>query len=99
MDDKLSINITIAQRIYPMTINRNDEEKIRKAVKVINERILLYQQKYSGKDNQDCLAMATLQFVIQLIEQVEKSEMDSTMIQIDEINKELSGYLKKNNVL
>ncbi len=99
MDDKLSINITIAHRIYPMTINRNDEEKIRRAVKIINDRILLYQQKYSGKDNQDCLAMATLQFVIQVIELMEKNENDNTMKLIEEINSELSGYLKKNNVL
>ena len=36
--DKLSIKINIANRIYPMKIERSSEEYIRKAVKKIEER-------------------------------------------------------------
>ena len=45
-DDLLSINITIADRTYPMRIKRSEEENIRKAAKIINKRILLYQERY-----------------------------------------------------
>ncbi|HPR30672.1 MAG TPA: cell division protein ZapA [Prolixibacteraceae bacterium] len=93
MDELLSINITIADRRYPMRIKRNDEEKIRKAVKLINERILQYQDRYSGKDVQDFLAMASLQFVLQTLETIEQSEVDPVIQQIGEINRELIGYL------
>ena len=99
MDEILSINITIAQRQYPMRIKRSEEEKIRKAAKIINERILQYQQRYSGKDNQDCLAMATLQFVIQIMDFMDKSDSDQSMKQIEEINDQLSDYLRSSNVL
>jgi len=93
MDEEFSINVTIADRRYPMRINRSEEEKIRKAAKIINERILQYQQRYSGKDNQDCLAMSALQFVIQIMDVMDQSNTDQAMKQIEEINKQLIGYL------
>ena len=99
MDEELSINVTIADRRYPMRIKRNEEEKIRKAVKIINERILQYQQRYSGKDNQDCLAMSALQFVIQVIDTMEQSNISPIVKQIEEINDQLAGYLDNNSVL
>jgi hypothetical protein len=99
MDEELSINVTIADRRYPMRIRRSEEEKIRKAVKIINERILQYQQRYSGKDNQDCLAMSALQFVIQVIDTMEQSNSNPIVKQIEEINDQLAGYLDNNSVL
>jgi len=93
MDEEFSINVTIADRRYPMRINRSEEEKIRKAAKIINERVLQYQQRYSGKDNQDCLAMSALQFVIQIMDVMDQSNTDQTMKQIEDINKQLTRYL------
>lgn len=92
MED-LSINITIAERRYPMRIKASEEEKIRKASKIINDRILQYQQRYSGKDNQDFLAMSALQFAIQVIEMMEKNETDQLVNEVKEINEQLSLYL------
>ena len=51
---------------YPLTIERNQEEVIRKAAKMINEKVLQYKQKYKDKDTQDFLAMASLQYVIKV---------------------------------
>ena len=48
-----------------------DEERIRKAAKLINERVVQYKQRYSDKDTQDFLAMAALQFVIKNLEMEE----------------------------
>ena len=39
MKDQLSIKVTIAGRIYPLTIERHEEESVRRAVKLINEKI------------------------------------------------------------
>ncbi|GAJ21014.1 unnamed protein product, partial [marine sediment metagenome] len=64
MDEKLSIRVNVADRYYPLKIDRRDEEKIRRAAKMINEKVLKYKQKYSDKDVQDFLAMAALQYVI-----------------------------------
>lgn len=95
MDEELSINITIADRRYPMRIKRNEEEKIRKAAKIINERILQYQERYIGKDNQDFLAMSSVQFVAQVIDLMQETDKDPIIDQITEINQELDKYLSK----
>ncbi len=72
MDDKLSIRVNVADRYYPLKVERENEEKIRKAARMINEKVLQYKQRYSDKDVQDFLAMASLQYVIKLIEEEEK---------------------------
>lgn len=95
MDEELAINITIAERRYPMRIKRNEEEQIRKAAKMINERILQYRQRYTGKDNQDFMAMSALEFVIRFLDMMEKSDIDPAITQIEEINQELVRYLTK----
>ena len=93
MDDFLKININIAQRTYPMKIRRSEEEKIRKAAKVIDERILQYQSRYKDKDHQDFLAMSALQFVIQLLETMDKNDVNPFIEQVREINDQLTEYL------
>jgi cell division protein ZapA (FtsZ GTPase activity inhibitor) len=74
MEEKLSIRVNIADRYYPLKIEREDEEKIRKAAKMINDKVFQYKTKYADKDIQDFLAMAALQFVIRLTEMEDKSE-------------------------
>lgn len=95
MDDELAINITIAERRYPMRIKRSDEEKIRKAAKIINERITQYQERYNGSDNQDFLAMSSLQFVVQVLDLMEEKDVNPFVEQIGDINSELENYLSK----
>ena len=68
MDDKLSIRVNVADRYYPLRVDRDDEERIRKAAKLINDKVLQYKQRYNDKDVQDFLAMAALQFVIKALE-------------------------------
>ena len=72
MDDKLSIRVNVADRYYPLKVERENEEKIRKAARMINEKVLQYKQRYTDKDVQDFLAMASLQYVIKLTEEEEK---------------------------
>jgi cell division protein ZapA len=74
MDDKLSIRVNVADRYYPLKVERENEEKIRKAARMINEKVLQYKQRYTDKDVQDFLAMAALQYVIKLTEEEEKLE-------------------------
>jgi cell division protein ZapA len=40
MDDKLSIRVNVADRYYPLKVERENEEKIRKAARMINEKVL-----------------------------------------------------------
>ena len=60
--DKLKIKLSIANRIYPLTIDPSQEEGLRKAALEINNVIKQLEQSYSVNDKQDVLAMCALQF-------------------------------------
>ena len=60
--DKLSIKLHIANRIYPMKIDRKSEEYIRNAVKNIESRLKFYEDNYAIKDKQDLLAMCLIEY-------------------------------------
>jgi cell division protein ZapA (FtsZ GTPase activity inhibitor) len=94
MDDKLSIKVNVADRYYPLKIERRDEEKIRKAARLINEKVLQYKQRYLDKDVQDFLAMAALQYVTRIIEMEDKTDISPLEQKLQELSEELEEYLK-----
>jgi cell division protein ZapA len=95
MDDKLSIKVNVADRYYPLKIERKDEEKIRKAARLINEKVLQYKQRYLDKDAQDFLAMAALQFVTRVIEMEDRLDVSPIEQKLQDLNEELEEYLKE----
>jgi len=95
MDDKLSIRVNVADRFYPLKVERNDEEKIRNAAKMINDKVLMYKQRYVDKDTQDFLAMSALQFVISLIESEERESTDNLPELLGELNRQIEAVLPK----
>lgn len=60
--DELAISVTIADRPYKMTVKVEEEEVIRKAARLINEKIKQYANTYAFNDNQDLLSMVSLWF-------------------------------------
>ncbi len=94
MDEKLSIKVNIADRYYPLKIESKDEERIRKAAKLINEKVTQYKQRYLDKDTQDFLAMAALQYVTKVLELEERFDMNQIDQQIKELTQELEEYIK-----
>ncbi|MDT8401554.1 MAG: cell division protein ZapA [Bacteroidales bacterium] len=95
MDDRLSIRVNVADRYYPLKIGRDEEERIRKAARLINEKVLQYKQKYVDKDIQDFLAMAALQYVIQLLELNSKVDDTDVSHNIKEISDRIDSVLLK----
>jgi len=74
--DKLSIKLHIANRIYPMKIERKSEEFIRNAVKKIEERLKFYEENYAIKDKQDLLAMCLIEYASKFESVNNKSVVD-----------------------
>ncbi len=93
MDDKLSIRVNIADRYYPLKVERENEERIRKAARMINEKVLQYKQRYSDKDVQDFLAMASLQYVIKLNEDEERLVTDRLPEALRELARKIDDVL------
>ncbi|MCM4158007.1 cell division protein ZapA [Gramella sp. AN32] len=65
MNDKLKIKLSIADRVYPLTIQPSQEEGLRKAAKKIEAMIKQFEQNYAVRDKQDVLAMCALQCAAQ----------------------------------
>lgn len=98
MTDKLSINININGRIYPLKIDRNEEEeaRIRKAAKMINDIILEYKKKYVNQDSQDFLAMTAFQFVLKNLEMQDEADESPIVEEIRLLDEQLSDFLSLN---
>jgi len=92
----LSIKLNIANRIYPLSIDRKDEASIRKAAKMIEDSIKDYEENFSVRDKQDLLAMTALQFANQVIAEEGKVKIDDDGLgdRIDELDASISDYLK-----
>ena len=91
----LSIKVNIAGRIYPLTVQQDEEENIRKATKAIEEMLKDYEQNYAVKDKQDLLAMCALQYATQKIELESKTviEDDGLAMQMKQLNDVVSKHL------
>lgn len=59
---EISIKINIADRVYPLKVNMEEEEVIRRAAKLINDRIKEFQDNYAVRDKQDLLSMCVLHY-------------------------------------
>ena len=95
MSEKLKIKLSIANRVYPLTIDANQEEGLRRAAKNIEIMIKQFEQSYSVRDKQDVLAMCALQFA----SQVEQKSIDKENVnehveeKLNALNELLHSYI------
>ena len=61
---KVSLDVKIGGRSYPLKINKGEESGIQKAADDINRAIEILQDNYAVKDMQDLMAMASLQLIL-----------------------------------
>lgn len=97
MNNKLKINVVIAGRTYPLSVNNTKEEEgMRKAANAINKLISMYEQNYAVSDKQDVLAMSALQFASKLeILSLDKSDTNKEEIQkLNELTELVSSHLE-----
>ncbi|WP_333809963.1 cell division protein ZapA [Flavobacterium sp.] len=97
MSEKLKIKISIADRVYPLTVDPSQEEGLRSASKKIDAMIKQFEQSYAVRDKQDVLAMCALQFAAQVEQkQINKSQDNETNItRLQNLDKKLSELLSK----
>ncbi|WP_419210975.1 cell division protein ZapA [Maribacter sp. X9] len=96
MSEKLKIKLSIADRVYPLTIDPAQEEGLRKAAKNIEQLAKKFEQNYAVRDKQDVLAMCALQFASKIeqngIEQTEGTKEAEERLQAldDLVNSKLA---------
>jgi cell division protein ZapA len=92
-DIKLSVRINVAERLYPLRIAMQDEERLRRAARMINEKLNQYKERYIDRDLQDALAITALQFVVRLVELEERKDVSPVINDLIKLDKELEEYL------
>ncbi|PWB25624.1 cell division protein ZapA [Flavobacterium sp. HTF] len=96
MDEKLRIKISIADRVYPLTVEPSQEEGLRSASKKIDAMIKQFEESYAVRDKQDVLAMCALQFASQAEQKHIDYNVDGqeTIERIKRLNLLLDQYLE-----
>jgi len=97
MSEKLKIKISIADRVYPLTVEYSQEEGLRTASKKIDAMIKQFEENYAVRDKQDVLAMCALQFASQVEQkQIDKStDFESAFERLKTMDEKLSSLLSK----
>lgn len=94
---KLKINLVIAGRTYPLSVNNTQEEEgMRKAATKINDLIARYEQNYAVSDKQDVLAMCALQFAskVEISNLKKDSDNQEALQKLDELAKLVQTHLE-----
>lgn len=93
--DQLRINIRIEGRLYPLNIERKDEERHRIAAKTVNETVQKYRELFRDKDPQDILAMAAFQIALNHTELIQSEDKSLFIEELKNINDDISDFIKE----
>jgi len=95
-DKQLSIKVIIADKPYPLKIDKMEEEMVRSAAKMINEKMNEFKEVYAA-DKQDLLAMCALTLQIEQLKSADKIVIDdnSFIHTLDEIAGILDNALEE----
>ncbi|MFY7900757.1 MAG: cell division protein ZapA [Chitinophagaceae bacterium] len=72
----IPVNIVIADRTYRLKLKAEDEEVVRKTVKLINEKIVEFKTAFAGKDIQDYISMVLIWLA------TEQTKYESNIVQM-----------------
>jgi len=89
---EVSLKITIAGRIYPLSVKKEDEQSVNQAAQLINEKVKEFEQLYSVRDKQDLLAMSALNLIATILQKSKEPGLENELNQLDLF---VSNYLKK----
>ena len=87
-----SINVTIADRSYPLQVKSPEhEEMIRKAVSDINRRVKYYLEKFPNKGTVEVLSLVALN--VGIVNCGLQKQLEMTTAEEENLLKELESYL------
>lgn len=87
----ISIKVNIGDRIYPLKIKASEEEYVRRAAKLLNEKMGFFNSNFSVKDKVDSMAMAALEFAVDALNKsTENTKYREQSIDFSPLEKELA---------
>ena len=95
MNDKIKINLQIADSNYPLTINREEEEMVREAAKQVNIRLNAYREYYKNLEPEKIIAMVAYQFSLEKLQLKQRNDTRPFTEKVQELNELLENYFKE----
>lgn len=95
MNDKIKINLQIADSNYPLTINRQEEEMVREAAKQVNIRLNAYQEYYKNLEPEKIIAMVAYQFSLEKLQLMQRNDTTPYTEKVKELTELLEDYFQK----
>lgn len=79
---EVNIKVEVAGSVYPLKVNAEDEQNIKEAVDLINNKIAEFEKNYAIKDKKDVMGMVMLQLVAQLYKQANTAERELSHLKL-----------------
>jgi len=95
MNDKIRINLQMADMNFPLTIPRKDEEMVRKAAKQVDHLLNVYREHYRNVSERQVLVMVAYQLSLDSLRMQERNDTEPFTAKIKELTETLEDYFKK----
>jgi len=93
MNTELKINVSIAERNFPIKIEAEKEYIYRKAAKLLNDKLLSYRKTYQGLADKDLLGMIAYGYGVQILEKNLDKSIDKSFEELSIVDKELTTII------
>ena len=95
MNDKIRINLHMVGTTYPVTIAREDEQRVREAAKRVNMRFNLNQQENPDVSPEKIIAMTAFEFALEMLDQKERNDTEPYKEKIRELTEVLDEHFRE----
>ena len=96
MDDKMfTIHVRIGGFQIPMTIPRSDEELYRRAQKLVDQHLEMYQKRYSQRSYEEILTLTAFHLATIIVKQQLSGDTGPVEDKLKELEAEIDTVLRK----
>ena len=92
MNDKIRINLQMAGSSFPLTINRDDEEMVRRAAKQVETRLNAYRSHFPNQPTVQLITMVAYQFALENLQNSKRNDTTPFVNRIAALNQVLDNY-------
>lgn len=94
MDDEIKINLNMADLHFPLTIKREDEERVRLAAKQVNMGLNAYRQRFNALSKEQLLIMVAFHFAKETLLLKERNDVDPYITYIQRMTEVIDDHLR-----
>ena len=94
--DKLNIKVSIADELYPLSIDPKEEEVIRAAARHINDKLNVYRKTFPNLSTENYLAMVLLHEGVMYKEEEKRNDTKPYQDKLNELTALLDNYIASN---